>query len=65
MSIQSEIDRIQLSILAAYNAVSAKGGSVPEIKNSTNLAAAIESIPIPEAKRFYFPVATAAEEGDV
>lgn len=62
MSIQTEIDRIQLNILSAYNAVAAKGGVVPEVKNTANLIAAIESIPIPEAKRFYFPISTAVEE---
>ncbi len=45
MSIQSQINRINNNIAAAYNEVEAKGGALPEIKNSANLADATRSIP--------------------
>lgn len=44
MSIQSEISRITTNIAESYTAVSAKGGTLPEVQNSDNLATAIESI---------------------
>ena len=44
MSIQSEIDRIQGNMADAYAAVAAKGGTLPEAQNSSNLAAAVKSI---------------------
>lgn len=44
MSIQSQITRINNNIKAAYNAVAAKEGQIPEEKNSNNLATAINSI---------------------
>ncbi len=43
MSIQSQINRINDNIAAAYSAVQAKGGTLPEIRNSANLADAIRS----------------------
>lgn len=45
MSVQGEIDRIKGNVAAAYAAVSAKGGVLPETQNSENLSEAIESIP--------------------
>lgn len=45
MSIQSEIERITQNIVDSYGAVSAKGGTMPQAQNSSNLAAAILSIP--------------------
>lgn len=48
MSIQSEIERIESSIAAAYDALSDKGGTVPAAQTSGNLAAAIASIPAAE-----------------
>ena len=44
MSIQTQIDRINANIVNAYNAIDAKGGTIPIQANSANLAAAIESI---------------------
>lgn len=44
MSIQSEIARINNNIGAAYDAVEAKGGTLPSMENSNNLATAIQSI---------------------
>lgn len=46
MSIQTQIDRIKSNLLGAYNAVLAKGGTLPAAKNSANLAAAVSSIPV-------------------
>ena len=45
MSIQSEIDRIKSGIAAAYAAVADRGGVLPELQNSENLAAAVAGIP--------------------
>lgn len=45
MSIQSEIKRISGNVSDAYEAVGEKGGTLPEIQNSDNLAAAIREIP--------------------
>lgn len=47
MSVQGEIDRIKGNVAAAYAAVSAKGGALPETQNSENLPGAVESIPGP------------------
>ena len=44
MSIQTQIDRINANIVNAYNAIDAKGGTIPIQANSANLASAIESI---------------------
>ena len=45
MSIQSEIDRITQNVSDSYDAVEAKGGTMPLVQNSSNLASAIGSIP--------------------
>lgn len=45
MSISSEISRINTNILAAYQSVAAKGGTLPSSQNSANLTSAIDSIP--------------------
>lgn len=45
MSVQSEITRINGNIANAYTAVSGKGGTLPSARNSSNLSAAIQSIP--------------------
>lgn len=45
MSIQSQIDRLKHNVSAAFTAVGNKGGTVPDTKNSGNLAEAIHSIP--------------------
>lgn len=52
MSIQSEIERIQSNISAAYDAVEEKGGSLPEGKNSDNLPNAIAGIPTGGGKEY-------------
>ena len=49
MSISSEITRIKNNIANCYDAVENKGGNLPLIKNSSNLADAIDSIPTPSA----------------
>lgn len=45
MSIASEITRIKDNISNAYDAIEAKGGTVPTEANSANLADAVESVP--------------------
>ena len=45
MSITSEINRITNNIASAYTGLSAKGAALPQIQNSANLRAAIDSIP--------------------
>lgn len=44
MSVQSELDRIISAIGAAYDAVEAKGGTVPQSETVAGLAAAVQSI---------------------
>lgn len=44
MSVQSQIDRIESNIAAAYTAAAAKGATMPAAQNSDNLATAISSI---------------------
>lgn len=46
MSIQTEIDRIITAVGAAYDAVEAKGGTVPQSETVAGLAEAIGSIPL-------------------
>lgn len=45
MSVQTEIDRIITAVGAAYDAVEAKGGTLPASETVANLAKAINSIP--------------------
>lgn len=45
MSIESEILRIQRNISDAYAAVATKGGELPPLPTSANLAAAVASVP--------------------
>lgn len=45
MSIKNEIERIQFNVSSAYSAVENKGGELPKLQNSDNLAAAIATIP--------------------
>lgn len=45
MSVQTEIDRIITAVGAAYDAVEAKGGTLPASETVANLAEAINSIP--------------------
>ena len=45
MSVQTEIDRIITAVGAAYDAVEAKGGTLPTSETVANLAEAISSIP--------------------
>lgn len=44
MSVQSQIDRIKANIADAYAAVAEKGGTLPDLLTSDNLAEAIRSI---------------------
>lgn len=44
MSVQSEITRINNNVANAYSAVGSKGGTLPTVRNSANLAAAINTI---------------------
>ncbi len=45
MSVSTELQSLNDNLLDAYNAVSAKSGTVPANKNTDNLASAIASIP--------------------
>ena len=45
MSIQSELDRIITAVGNAYDAIGAKGGTVPTDETVANLAEAVQSIP--------------------
>jgi hypothetical protein len=45
MSVQTQIDRIKANIASAYTKAAEKGAEIPEVRNSGNLPAAIESIP--------------------
>ncbi len=45
MSVPSEISRILNNIAAAYSAVATKGGTLPTTQDSSNLSAAVGSIP--------------------
>lgn len=47
MTVSTEITRLKTSIANAYNALEAKGATIPAIKNPDNLVNAIESIPEP------------------
>lgn len=51
MSVQTEIDRITAAVGAAYDAVEAKGGTVPQSETVAGLAEAIGSIPM-QSDRF-------------
>lgn len=51
MSVQTEIDRITAAVGAAYDAVEAKGGTVPQSETVAGLAEAIGSIPL-QSDRF-------------
>lgn len=44
MSVESEIERIKNNISNAYSKIAEKGGTLPEIQKSSNLANAIDSI---------------------
>lgn len=44
MSIETQIDRIESNVAAAYTAAAAKGATMPTEQNSDNLAATVESI---------------------
>ena len=44
MSIQTEIDRINMGVTAAYNVLEGMGATMPEEQNVDNLAATISSI---------------------
>ncbi len=45
MSIQSEIDRIRGHVADVYEAVKAKGGTLPNTQTSANMFQAVQSIP--------------------
>lgn len=44
MSIATEIDRIKQNIENAYSAIAERGGTLPDVQNSANLADAIKNI---------------------
>ena len=46
MSIQSEINRINGNVAAAYAAAEGKGAEMPSSQNTDNLAQTVSSIPI-------------------
>lgn len=45
MSVSNEIDRIKSNISAAYTKITGRGGTAPSVRNSANLASAIDTIP--------------------
>lgn len=45
MSIQGEIDRIKRHVASVYEAVEAKGGTLPNTQTSANMFQAVNSIP--------------------
>lgn len=46
MSVNTEIDRIKAAVDSAYNAIQAKGGTVPSDKTVSNLSSSISSISV-------------------
>ena len=44
MSVADQINRIKTNIANAYSAAEAKGATIPEVKNSENLSACVDSI---------------------
>ena len=44
MSVETQIERIKTNIANAYTAAEAKGATIPEVKNSENLSACVDSI---------------------
>ena len=46
MSVQSQINRLQQNVAAAYTVVGDRGGDIPEQMNSNNLPQAINTIPL-------------------
>lgn len=54
------IEKLNSDVLGAYDAIAAKGGTVPENKNTDNLASAVESIPAgggrPPLPEYPYPV---------
>lgn len=44
MSVETQIERIKTNIANAYTAAEAKGATIPEVKNSDNLSACVDSI---------------------
>ena len=58
MTIASEIQRVQTNIENAYTSLEAKGATMPDARNSANLAATIESVSGGggEAKKYGVPI---------
>lgn len=46
MTIASEIQRVQTNIANAYTSLEAKGATMPDTKNSANLASTVDSVPL-------------------
>lgn len=46
MTIASEIQRVQTNIANAYTSLEAKGATMPDTRNSANLASTIDSVPL-------------------
>ena len=44
MSVETQIERIKTNISNAYDSAEAKGATIPEVKNSENLASCVDSI---------------------
>lgn len=65
MSVQSEISRISSAVGDAYDAVSAKGGTVPASETVANLASAIASIPSGGTVRTYSGTFNTGNSGSV
>ena len=45
MSVSTELSKLNTNIKNAYDEISTKGGTIPQNKNTDNLATAINSIP--------------------
>lgn len=67
MTIASEIQRVQTNIANAYTSLEAKGATMPDTRNSANLASTIDSVPLAEGntvQAFALGDAKNAVEGD-
>ena len=68
MTIASEIQRVQTNIANAYTSLEAKGATMPDTRNSANLASTINSVPSGSSGNIVEAIAlgaaTTAQEGD-
>lgn len=52
MSVETQIERIKANVADTYTAAQAKGATMPEVKNSDNLASCVSSIPTSGGTQF-------------